>query len=100
MHHNIRPSIATVLDYILLLMRIVLVTIHVISDIYLDDEQNTFHYFIALISFVCFFWGWATGGMYVKWPLTLLEGSFTLNIGILALVSLHTGIYIPVEFKL
>ena len=37
------------------------------------------------IVFLCLIWGWVVGGIYRKWSLNLLEGSFLVNLGLLAL---------------
>ena len=41
------------------------------------------------IVFLCLISGWVVGGVYRKWSLNLLEGSFLINLGLLAFATYY-----------
>lgn len=72
---------------ILLLIRILLSILNAINVSSYDDDVVLL--ITAMVMFLLMGFGWvARGGMYKKWPLNILEGSFFLNLGILSVATL------------
>ena len=77
---------------LLLLFRIVISSLNALLTLY--NPSFALKIFasaspIVGIVFLCLIWGWIVGGVYRRWPLNLLEGSFLVNLGLLAFATYH-----------